>query len=141
MRWFLLASVLAACGVDTKPIPDAAPIPCTPPAAGTAPTYTQLFSSYFAPGTPGHCATAGCHADPGHNTWLCGTTKDSCYRGMVQIGLIDPHDPTRSMIASSRQSPLAWVSPSGNMPFDAASPFPAGRDAIVAWVAACAQNN
>jgi len=90
---------------------------------------------------PGHCATAHCHADPGHDTWLCGETAASCYRGMVGVGLIDEVNPTQSLIANPTQSPLSWISPSGNMPFDKTGPFPAGRDAIVAWVAACAQDN
>jgi len=109
---------------------------------GPALTYTELFAKFFAPGTPGHCATAGCHADPGHNVWLCGTTKDTCYPGMVAVGLIDPKNPTKSMIADPSLSPLTWIDPTGgNMPFDAPGPNPAGRDAILAWVAAGAQNN
>jgi len=60
---------------------------------------------------------------------------------MLQAGLIDANSPGASMIADPVRSPLAWVSPNGNMPFDAPTPFPAGRDAIVAWVAACALDN
>jgi hypothetical protein len=60
---------------------------------------------------------------------------------MVQIGLVNPANPLASLIGDATKSPLAWISPTGNMPFDAAGPFPAGRDAILAWVAACAQNN
>jgi hypothetical protein len=136
----LLFVVLTACGAQPATEADADP-PCIPPANSTAPTYTQLYAQYFAPGTPGHCATAHCHADPGHDTWLCGASKDSCYAGMVSVQLIDPIHPTRSMIGDPNISPLSWVSPSGDMPFDATMAFPAGRDAIVAWVAACAQNN
>jgi hypothetical protein len=140
----ILALAFTACGTaPTTPTPprDAAVVACTPPANSTALTYTQLFAQYLAPGTPGHCATSGCHADPGHNVWLCGTTAASCYPGMVQAGLVDPASPTASMIADPVHSPLAWVSASGNMPFDAPNPFPAGRDAVVAWVAACALDN
>ena len=114
---------------------------CTPAAGVTAPTYTQLFDDYFAMGKPGHCATAHCHADPGFNEWRCGTDKDTCYAGMVQIGLIDPADPAHSMIGDPERSPLAWVNPAGNMPFDAVGPYPPGRDAILAWVANCAPND
>jgi hypothetical protein len=116
-------------------------LPCVPSAPGSAPTYTQLFDQYFAKGTPGHCATAGCHANPGFNVWLCGDTKDSCYAGMVKVGLIDPQHPLASRIASPTQSPLSWVNPTGDMPFDATGPQPVGRDAILAWVAACAPND
>jgi hypothetical protein len=110
--------------------------------AGPAPSYTELFDTYFAPGTPGHCATAGCHADPGHNVWLCGTTRDTCYAGMLYIGLIDAHDPRRSLIANPSRSPLTWINATGGiMPLDAQGPNEAGRDAISDWVAAGAPDN
>jgi hypothetical protein len=124
--------VVAACGSDTAgPAPDAA-----------APTYTELFTRYFAPGTRGHCATDSCHAGPNFNIWLCGTDKDTCYSGMVTMaGLINPSNPKASLIADPANSPLSWINPNGPMPQDAAGPFPEGRDAILAWVAAGAQNN
>ena len=72
-----------------------------------APTYAELYDTYFAKGTPGHCATAGCHADPGHNVWLCGNDAETCYKGMTDMGLINPS--TRrsraSPIPSARRSP------------------------------------
>jgi hypothetical protein len=115
--------------------------PCTPASDVASPTYTELFDRYFAPGQPGHCATAHCHDEPGFNVWLCGDTKESCYAGMVQVGLVNPDDPAASMIGSPTESPLSWINPSGNMPFDVTGPFPAGRDAILAWLAACAPND
>ena len=134
---------LAACGSDSpgpSPGPDAAP-GCVPPPGNTAPTYTQLFARYFAPGTPGHCANDNCHNGQ-FNTWQCGFTKDSCYRGMATMGgLINTSNPTASVIGDPRNSPLSWINPNGPMPFDTPGPFPEGRDAILAWVAACAQNN
>jgi hypothetical protein len=141
--------VCEACGSDPQPAaptnpeppPDAASAGCTPPAGKDAPTYTELYARYFAPGTPGHCATSHCHANPGFNVWLCGDSKDSCYQGMVSVGLIDPENPLMSLIANPNQSPLSWVSPTGDMPFDATGPFPEGRDAITAWVNACARND
>jgi hypothetical protein len=102
----------------------------------TVPSYDTLFATYFDKGTPGHCATAGCHADPHHNVWLC-EDKDSCYQGMLDVGLIDADDPTHSQIADDKHSPLSWVNPSGgNMPLDAQGENPAGRAAIKAWIAA-----
>lgn len=139
-RWWLAALVVvAACGVDTSPPGDAV-APCVPPASGSAPTYTELYTKYFAPKTPGHCATAECHLD-GVQGWTCGLTKDQCYAGMVAIGLIDTKVPTRSVIGDPRSSPLSWVNPSGPMPQDTPGSFPEGAAAIRAWVAACAQNN
>lgn len=106
-----------------------------------APTYTMVFQMLLAAGTPGHCATAGCHADPGHHVWLCGTTKESCYQGLVAAGLIDPKDPTHSLLVDPANSPLSWINPNGPMPFDSPGPNPTGRAIIEAWVAAGAQDN
>src|ERR1041384_7796500 len=97
--------MVAACGSDGAE-PDAGT--CT--ASSTAPTYTQLFTRYFAPGTPGHCATDGCHLDDS-NGWACGTTRDTCYAGMLGIGLIDPKTPRASAIGDPKNSPLRWINP------------------------------
>jgi hypothetical protein len=113
----------------------------SPADAGTAPRYTELFDRFFGPGTLGHCATSGCHADPGHNVWLC-ETRDECYRGMVDVGLVDAAHPTRSAIADAARSPLTWVNPAGgNMPLDAQQANAEARDAIRAWVAAGAHDD
>jgi hypothetical protein len=120
----------------------------TPPSAAdadaaseTAPSYEALFRNYFDEGTPGHCASAGCHADPNHNVWLC-MDKDTCYQGMQDVGLIDALDPTQSEIADPKRSPLTWFNAAGgNMPLDAQGENPAARDAIEKWVAAGARND
>jgi hypothetical protein len=124
--------VVAACGMDPDPV-----IPKPPP------TYTELYTTYFAPGTPGHCANTSCHNGPDFNVWMCGTSKDTCYSGMASVsaGLINPANPTASLIGDPKNSPLAWINLNGNMPFDNANPLPAGRDAILAWVAAGAKND
>jgi hypothetical protein len=112
------------------------------PSAQAASTYSELYASYFAIGTPGHCATAGCHADPGHTVWLCGASKGDCYTGMVAVHLIDPTDPTHSSIADAHRSPLVWFNSSGgNMPFDAQVTNDEARAAIAAWVAAGAKDD
>jgi hypothetical protein len=131
--------LILACGSNTvdPPASDSG-ASCSPPVDGSAPTYSELFDLYFGPGTPGHCATAHCHANPGFNVWLCGDDEETCYGGMLQIGLIDPKHPRASTIASPTKSPLSWVNPSGDMPFDATGPLDAARDAITAWVDACA---
>jgi hypothetical protein len=150
MKLVPLALALASFGCGATPRRDEPPEPipspatasvCVPPADAAAPTYGELFTRYFAPGTPGHCATAHCHGSVGANEWVCGDTADSCYRGMVKVGLINPQNPTRSAIANPEQSPLTWVNPSGDMPFDDVGPLPEARDAISAWVAACALND
>ncbi len=134
-----IALVLAAgCGGGNDGTPDAQTA-CVPDS--TAPTYTELYTKYFAAGTPGHCATPECHADPQHIVWLCGPTKDSCYAGMVAQGLVSPSNPLSSLIADPTRSPLSWINPRGPMPFDDPKAFPAGRAAILAWINACAMNN
>jgi hypothetical protein len=111
-----------------------------PPPGSTAPTYSQLYTRYFAAGTQGHCATDGCHLDASQG-WACGTNKDTCYAGMVGVEIINPMNPRASVIGDPKASPISWVNVNGPMPQDNAVPFPEGRDAIMAWVAACAQNN
>lgn len=118
------------------------PEPTLPSDAGPALTYSELFDTYLGPGTPGHCATAGCHADPGHTVWRCGPTKDDCYDGMVDVGLVDPARPLHSALVDARRSPLVWINPAGgNMPLDAQLANVAGREALLAWVAAGARKN
>jgi hypothetical protein len=136
-----LIALATACGSgNNMTTPDAASR-CDPPPA-VAPTYTQLYTKYFAPGTPGHCADNNCHNGAGFNTWLCGNTPDSCFRGMATMGgLINTANPGASLIADETSSPLSWINPRGFMPFDRVGAFPEGCAAIKAWVAAGAQNN
>jgi hypothetical protein len=80
-----------------------------------------------------------------HIIWLCGTTKDTCYAGMTSpdAGLINTAVPRRSLIADPVSSPLSWFNPFGPMPMGTPGPgpFPEGRDAILAWLAAGAPND
>ncbi|HTQ06764.1 MAG TPA: hypothetical protein VMI54_23065 [Polyangiaceae bacterium] len=139
-----LLFVLAACGsTDRQPtgqFPQRAPA-CVPAADAAAPAFSDLYARYFAVGTPGHCAAAHCHGAPGANVWSCGDSAATCYEGMVHAGLVNPADPAHSLLADPQRSPLLWVNPSGDMPFDTSAPDPEARDAILAWVAACAPND
>jgi len=139
-----LALAFAACGgterQPTGPNPQREAA-CTPPADASAPAYSDLYTRYFAAGTPGHCAAAHCHGAPGANVWTCGDSPATCYEGMVRAGLINVAEPARSLIADPQRSPLLWVNQSGDMPFDSSTPLPAARDAILAWVTACAPND
>jgi len=138
----VLVLALAACGGSDNMTPDAsvdALTACIPGAPSL--TFTQLYARYFAEGTPGHCAKSGCHSGPDFNIWNCGTNKDTCYQGMVGQALINTAMPLNSLLADPRNSPLSWINPSGPMPFDAQGSFPEGRDAIMAWIRACAPNN
>jgi hypothetical protein len=73
--------------------------------------------------------------------WLCGATPGACYAGLVHQRLIDPASPAASLLGDPVRSPLRWVAPDGPMPLDQPAPLPAGRDAILAWIAGCAPNN
>jgi hypothetical protein len=128
-----IAIGLVACGASsTGGPPDLAP----------APTYSFLYDHYFADGTPGHCAKSGCHlGTPVVHVWVCGATKETCYAGMVRVGLVNPNDPPSSLIIDPNNSPLSWFNPNGPMPKDSPGPNPAGRDAISAWVLAGALDN
>jgi hypothetical protein len=141
----VVAVAMAGCGTNNT-TPDAAPpvdalTMCIPNAPAL--TYSQLYTRYFATGTPGHCANEDCHGDTTFNSWSCGSNKDKCFSGMVGIGLIDTVAPLASRIANPSTSPIAWVNMStGLMPADEfPRAFPEGRDAIQAWVRACATNN
>ena len=142
--WSVLVLV-AACGSSNNTTPDAAGpdgvAPCVPNAS--APTYTQLYTTYFAPSTtPGHCANEGCHGTTSFNIWSCGATKDSCFRGMsTDARLVNTTNPTASRIIDPSNSPLIWFNQNGFMPADNLMPLPAAHDAILAWVNACAPNN
>jgi hypothetical protein len=131
-RWSIRVGSVLACCITA----------CSSPAALPSPSYARLFAGYFAPGTPGHCATSGCHADPGHNVWLC-ASPESCYAGMLDMDLIDPAHPERSALIDPARSPLVWFNPAGgNMPLDAqGTDSEAAREVIAAWVAAGARRD
>lgn len=134
----IIALLASACATPVSSSEAAALVPGD---ADVAPSYAELFDAYFDKATPGHCATSGCHSDPGHNVWLC-TNKDTCYQGMTEVGLIDRADPTHSDIADPKRSPLTWINPAGgNMPLDAQGGNEAAHQAIEAWVAAGATND
>src|SRR5580700_7607203 len=92
---------------------------------GTAPTWTQIYTSYFAPGTPGNCTN--CH--PGTNSPKC---MYSYLQGRGQLGGSSPS------LTSPTSSCLSWYG--GNMP-----PLgPQNAQAVSqmnAWAAAGAMNN
>lgn len=134
--------ITAACGGSAAASDPDANAPCEP--SSNAPTYSQLYTKYFAVGTPGHCATDGCHNGAGFNIWFCGSDKNTCYQGMTGTlsgPLVDPAHPAMSLIIDRQTSPLSWFNPGGPMPFDAMGPFPEGAAAIHAWVCNGAKND
>jgi hypothetical protein len=113
--------------------------PCTG-VTGTAPTYTQLYANWFATGKPGHCANAACHGGTA-NIWQCGADKNTCFNGMKGDSLIDTANPKNSRLIDPDTSPLRWFNPTGAMPQDNPVANTDGKNAILAWVCAGAQNN
>jgi len=111
--------------------------------ASGAPTWTQLYATYFGPGTLGHCSgTGGCHTNV-RRGFKCGTSKSECYAGLVTAGLVTPATPSASPLGIPGQSPLSWLG--GGMPIDDPAPDPVASDqaaaAVRAWIAAGAKND
>ncbi len=111
---------------------DGAPPP--PPAM----TWTKLYTSYFGPGTPGHCGNSGCHSTT-RAGFKCGATKTTCFSGLVAAGLVSTTNPSSSTLGNPQQSPLAWFG--GPMPKDNAVANPAAAQAVTAWLTAGAHND
>ena len=128
------------------PIPDAGPVAIADAGAGI--TWTDLYRDFFGnlpnPPGPGCAGTGVCHgaADQGGGSvWVCGTTKDSCWKGLTTAStpLVDPKDPDNSILLS-----IALRQKSGgNMPQSPASYVfsDASIKRIRDWMAAGAQNN
>lgn len=111
----------------------------SPDAGPAAPTWTQLYAQVFGPGTPGHCSgTGGCHTNT-RGGFKCGTSKETCYQGLVAARLIDSANPSASALASEAESPLVWFG--GGMPLDNPDPNPEAAALVKAWVLAGAKND
>jgi len=139
----------ASVAADAAPASDAAassdaPVAtdaCTGVDISAAPTYTQLFTNWFAAGTPGSCANGNCHGNTSNGGWKCGQTAATCFTGMTGKGFVNTTTPKNSSIISATNSPLRWFSPSGNMPQNNAVANADGKKAVLAWVCAGAKNN
>jgi hypothetical protein len=95
--------------------------------AASAPTWTELYTSYLASGTIGHCVN--CHS------WA--SSASSAYDQLQRSGYID--GTTSPPLATTGASILKWFG--GTMPTDAS---PQSSPAVVdflAWAAAGAQKN
>jgi hypothetical protein len=140
----LAGMILVGCsggdGGVPPPEPDGGGTDAAEDVPSTLMTWTELYAAYFGPSTPGHCgSSSSCHLTS-RAGFLCGTTADSCYKGLVAAALVDPAHPTMSPIADPNQSPLAWFG-AGNMPQDNPVGNTRAQKDIAAWVAAGAQEN
>ena len=103
------------------------------------PTWSALYTQYFAKGTIGHCGNVGCHSIK-RGGFKCGKTKTSCYSGLVAAKLISTSNPSSSKLISST-TPLSWFGTGGPMPKDQKQTNQAAADAVTAWVKAGALKN
>jgi hypothetical protein len=106
---------------------------------GSAPTWDEIYASYFAASGLGQCGSSGCHSST-RNGFKCGSDKDTCYEGLVIAGYVDTTNGAQSAIADKNETPLAWFGNGGNMPLGGGANAKAAAD-ITAWVHAGAQNN
>jgi hypothetical protein len=110
--------------------PDAAPTACA--ATLDDATWTKLYTTYFAPGTEGHCGR--CHGATPNGGLLVGDTEQSFLSGLVDRGLVDPVNPALSLLIDPQASPVNWFNPNGPMPRDNAIPNPQAAADVTAWL-------
>jgi hypothetical protein len=116
-----------------------APPMAAAPASVRVPTWTEVYDKLLGPNTPGHCGGPGrCHSTE-RSGFMCGTTKDSCFQGLLDAKLIDPANPPASAIISPVESPLSWFG--GGMPLDLDEANPAAAASLTAWVRAGAKKD
>jgi hypothetical protein len=131
--------VAETSGADAQPDPDAGAHDDASDGTGAADTWTYVYTTYFGRGTPGHCGNAGCHQKI-QSGFMCGTTKDTCYNGLVAKRLIGTKEATQPLV-DPKLTPLAWFDTNGAMPQDDAVPNAAAVKDVQAWVAAGAKND
>jgi hypothetical protein len=147
MRWLALVALIAACSSSAPDHPGSASsgsgegnpsVSDAQPADKTS--WTYIYAAYFGPNSLGHCGNAGCH-QTARQGFACGTTKDSCYNGLVAKNLIGTSASTQPLV-DLRVTPLSWFKDgSGFMPADNPEPNDKAAEEIASWVTAGAQND
>lgn len=104
-------------------------------------TWTLLYNTVFGPNGTSNCsANGGCHTAI-QNGFKCGTTKSSCYDGLVSAGLVTPGaDASSSLLVEPGSSPLCG-SLGGGMPKIGKCVSDSQLAKIEEWLAAGAQND
>jgi hypothetical protein len=125
--------------------------PATHCADGTGVTWTDLYRDCFGPGYADCGGTGGCHRssqDTGtsFSGFLCGTSKESCYEGMVGIdSLVTPsgtQEPEKTRLYAALRKAPPLTSPERAMPNNTGFAFSAGDLArISAWIKNGAKND
>lgn len=101
----------------------------------------MLYDTIFGPGGTSNCSYGGgCHTN-GQSGFTSGTTKTTCYNGMVSKGLISPGaNASSSELVTAGSSPLCGTL-GGNMPAVGACVTSAQLTEIRAWLATGAPDN
>jgi hypothetical protein len=109
--------------------------------SGGGVTWTQLYNGIFGPtGTSSCVAGGGCHTFT-QSGFKCGTSKSTCYTGMVNAGLVTPgSSASSSTLADPATSPLCG-SLGGSMPKGGTCVTSSQVNQIKSWLASGAPNN
>jgi hypothetical protein len=104
-------------------------------------TWTQLYDGIFGPTGTSNCAEGGgCHTN-NQSGFQCGTSKTTCYTGMVNAGLVTPGaSASSSVLVTSGQSPLCGTL-GGIMPKGGTCVTDAQITEIESWLATGAPDN
>jgi hypothetical protein len=107
----------------------------------SAVTWTELYNGVFGTSGTSNCAlSSACHLHT-QSGFQCGTTKTTCYDGLVSAGLVMPGaGASSSVLVTSGQSPLCG-SLGGNMPRQGACVTSAQLAQIQAWLGSGAPDN
>jgi hypothetical protein len=101
----------------------------------------MIYDTIFGPSGTSDCSrNGGCHTND-QSGFACGTSKTTCYNGMVNEGLITPGAgaPSSALVASG-PSPLCGTL-GGNMPKSGSCVTAAQISEIQQWLATGAPDN
>jgi hypothetical protein len=104
-------------------------------------TWTQIYTAMFGPSGTSSCVkNGGCHTNT-QSGFKCGTSKSTCYNGIISSGLVTAGGgASSSSLVDPQTSPLCG-SLGGNMPKNGTCISSAQLTQIKSWLAAGAPNN
>lgn len=107
---------------------------------GSGVTWTDLYNNVFGPSGTSTCTGSSCHTST-KSGFKCGTSKSTCYTGLVSSGWVTPGaNASSSPFVDPAQSPLCG-SLGGNMPIGHSCVTTTQVNQIKQWLAAGAPNN
>jgi hypothetical protein len=105
-------------------------------------TWTQIYNTMFGPSGTSTCGGGGCHSSS-KGGFTCGTSKTSCYNGLVNSGYLTPGaSASSSALVDPNSSPLCGPF-AGNMPPSGSGSCitSAQLSQINSWLSSGAPNN